>query len=430
MRADIRSAARAALVCAPIFLAACAVPDGGLFRAERYRDVHIYERYARELLDGSVPYRDYFVDWPPGAFAVFLPPTAVPGHYNAAFKVLMALCGLATLVTVALALVELGASRAHLYAAVGAVALSPLALGPISLNTYDAWPALLVVAALASLLAGRHGWAFGLLGLAFVAKLYPLVVVPPAAIYVWRRAGGRAVAIGVAVFVAVSIVVLAPFVAVAPDGVWTSFRAQAERSLQVESAGASVLLAADRLDLYDVDVVRASSGIASRDLDGALPDALSALTVALDAGAVVAIWLLFAWRRGRRELLPLAFTGAVAGFIAFTKVLSPQYLVWLVPLVPLLAGWVGIATCALVGAALVLAQIWFFHYRDLFCVEGIVWLVLVRDALLIVLYGVPVAALLRWKTSTPSSSNTSRQSGLPRSRTSWRAPFSSSSSPP
>jgi Glycosyltransferase family 87 len=430
MRADLRSAARAVLVCAPIFLAACVVPDGGLFRAERYRDVHIYERYARELLDGSVPYRDFFVDWPPGAFAVFLPPAAVSGHYNAAFKVLMALCGVATLVAVALALVELGASRAHQYAAVAAVALSPLALGPISLNTYDAWPALLVIAALALLLAGRDGWAFGLLGLAFVAKLYPLVLLPPAAIYVWRRAGARAAGRAIVVFLAVTIVVLAPFVAVAPDGVWSSFRAQAERSLQVESAGASVLLAADRLDLYHAHIVRASGGIASRDLDGSLPDAVSALTVALEAAAVIAVWLVFAWRRGRRDLLPLAFAGAVAGFIAFTKVLSPQYLVWLVPLVPLLAGWLGLAASALVGVALVLAQIWFFHYRDVFRVEGIVWLVLVRDVLLVVLYGVLVAALLRWKTSTPSSSNTSRQSGLRRSWASRRAPLNSSNLPP
>ena len=107
----MRVALRAAVVAIPVYLAACAVPDGGLFRAARFRDLHIYQGYAEKLLDGSLPYRDVFVEYPPGAFAVFLPPTAFgAGHYNAAFKTLMALCGVATIVLVALVLVELGAS--------------------------------------------------------------------------------------------------------------------------------------------------------------------------------------------------------------------------------------------------------------------------------------------------------------------------------
>ena len=107
----MRSALRAALVATPVYLAACAVPDGGLARAARFRDVHVYQGYAERLLDGALPYRDVFVEYPPGAFAVFLPPTAFGAvHYNAAFKSLMALCGIATIFLVALVLAELGAS--------------------------------------------------------------------------------------------------------------------------------------------------------------------------------------------------------------------------------------------------------------------------------------------------------------------------------
>ncbi|MGZ4408688.1 MAG: hypothetical protein ACXVY6_07850, partial [Gaiellaceae bacterium] len=91
-----------------------------------------------------MPYRDFFMEYPPGALAVFLPPEAFgSSHYNATFKCLMALCGVATLLLVASLLVRLGVSTARLWAAVLLFALSPLALGPISLNTYDAWPALL-----------------------------------------------------------------------------------------------------------------------------------------------------------------------------------------------------------------------------------------------------------------------------------------------
>ena len=52
----------------------------------------------------------------------------------------MALCGLAALFAVALILVTLGVRGRRLYASAGLFALSPIAVGPISLNTYDLFP--------------------------------------------------------------------------------------------------------------------------------------------------------------------------------------------------------------------------------------------------------------------------------------------------
>ncbi len=109
----MKLAARVAALAAPVFLLACAVPDGGLFRAERYRDVHLYGIYADGFFRGQLPYRDVFVEYPPGAFAVFMPPAVLPGGaYNAAFKTLMALCGIAALFCVVLILVTDRRARA------------------------------------------------------------------------------------------------------------------------------------------------------------------------------------------------------------------------------------------------------------------------------------------------------------------------------
>jgi uncharacterized membrane protein len=421
-----RAALGAAALAIPVFIAACAIPDGGLFRAARFRDVHVYRGYAESLLHGALPYRDVFVEYPPGAFAVFLPPTAFgAAHYNAAFKTLMALCGVATIVLAALVLAELGASRRRMYAAVGLLALAPAALGPISLNTYDAWPALLTVAALLLLLRGWDVWAFGTLGLAVSAKVYPLVLVPLACVFVWRRAGPRRAALALGVLLLVAAAVVAPFAAYDLDGVASSFRAQASRGLQIESLGASLLLVLDRLGLYDAQVVR-TTGIAGRNLTGSLPDAVAAATLVLEAAAVAAVWLLYARARDGRAYLPVAFAGAVAGFLAFTKVFSPQYLVWLVPLVVLVGGMAGIAATLLTAAALVLAQVWFFHYHALFRIAWPTWLLLVRDLLVVVLFAVLAGALARaqptrWKIRSPSRSKTSRHSGLRRSQESWTA---------
>jgi uncharacterized membrane protein len=414
-------ALRAALVATPVYLASCAVPDGGLFRAARFRDLHIYQGYAEKLLDGSLPYRDVFVEYPPGAFAVFLPPTAFGAvHYNAAFKSLMALCGIATIFLVALVLAELGASPGRLYAGVGLLAVSPAALGPISLNTYDAWPALLTVLALWLFLRGWELPAFAVLGLAISAKVYPLVLVPLACAYVWRRAGPRKLAYGLVAMIAVAAVVVVPFAAYAPHGVFESFRSQAERGLQVESLGASLLLVLDRLGLYDATVVR-TTGVAGRNLVGGAADAVAAVSLALEVLAVAAVWLLYARVRETRGRLPVAFAAAVAGFIAFTKVFSPQYMVWLVPLVVLVGGAAGVVAVSLTAVALVLAQVWFFHYGALFRIEWPVWLLLVRDLVVVALYVVLAGALTRWKIRIPFRSKTRRHSGLRRSQESWTA---------
>ncbi|MDX6506520.1 MAG: hypothetical protein QOG06_1164 [Gaiellaceae bacterium] len=414
----MRPALRAALVAIPVYVAACAVPDGGLFRAARFRDVHVYQGYAEQLLHGALPYRDVFVEYPPGAFAVFLPPTALgASHYNAAFKTLMAACGIATLVLVALVLAELGASRGRIASAVALLALSPVALGPISLNTYDAWPALLTVLALWLLLRSRDLAGFAVLGLAVSAKVYPLVLVPLAACFVWRRAGPRRAAVALAVLLAVAAAVIAPFAAYAPHGVFESFRSQAARGLQVESMGAAVLLALDRLGLYHARVVE-TTGVAGRNLAGGVADAVAATLLVLEALAVVAVWWLYARSSDLRGRLPLACAAAVAGFLACTKVFSPQYLVWLLPLVVAGGGAIAIGLAAV---ALVLAQVWFFHYGALFRLEWPVWLLLARDLVVVALYLVLVAALARWKIRIPSRSNTSRHSGLARSQESWTA---------
>jgi uncharacterized membrane protein len=395
-----------------------------LFRAERYRDVHIYGIYADGFLRGEIPYRDVFVEYPPGAFAVFLPPAVLPaGAYNAVFKTLMALCGIGALFAVLHVLVTLGASRQRLYGAAALFALSPIAVGPISLNTYDLFPAALTVGALAALVRRREFLGFGLLGLAVTAKLYPLAIVPLAVIYVWSVAGRRRALPALGVFAAVAALVVLPFAILSPGGLWDSFHSQSARGLQIESLGASLLLAAHQLGVYDAIVVHGATGAATRDLAGALPDGLAAITSLLQAVAVAAVWWLF-WRGSRSpERLVLASCAAVTGFLVFNRFVSPQYVVWLIPLVLLLPGALGLAAIALVGVALVLAQLWFFHYSHLFQLEGVSWLVVLRDAVLLVLY---VLLVVRLKMSTPSSEKTSRQLGLRRNRASASAVASGS----
>jgi len=267
----------------------------------------------------------------------------------------------------------------------------PLLLGSVILTRFDLWPAALAAGALAALLCGRDRLGLGVLGLATAAKLYPAVLLPIALVWVARRRGPREAALGLGVFAAVIVAIVLPFAILAPGGVVHSLTTQLGRPLQIESLGAAILLAGHQLGLYDPTVV---STHGSQNLSGSLPGALAAVETALQLVAVVAVWLLFARGRPDRERLLVASAAAVVAFIAFGKVLSPQFLIWLLPLVPLVGGSAGIAAGWVFAGALVTTQLWFPHrYWDVVALEPAGWLVLVRDLLLVALLAVLVAAI-------------------------------------
>ena len=75
-------------------------------------------------------------------------------------------------------------------------------------------------------------------------------------------------------------------------------------------------------------------------------------------------------------------------FVALGKVLSPQFLIWLVPAVPLVAGLRGLRASTLLVGALVLTQLWFpSRYWDLARELDVFpsLLVLARDLVLVAL---------------------------------------------
>jgi hypothetical protein len=376
-----------------VFLVSWALLHVGFYDRDQIRDTPVYQGYGDRILDGEMPYRDFRLEYPPGALPTFAVPSLFASEgdqsaYRRGFETLMWVSGAICLIGVILTLAALKASRRRSLAAVGFAALAPLALGSVVLSRFDLWPAALTALALGLLVSGRERVGLGVLGLGAATKLYPALLAPLAFMYLWRRRGRREALVGAAVFAAAVAVVIYPFAVLSPGGLWEVLDRQASRGLQIESLGSAVLLAAHHVGGLGIEM-RASGG--SQNLVGAAPDALAALHSIAQGLAVVAIWVAFAVGPVDRERLVRASALVVCAFVALGKVLSPQFLIWLIPLVPLVRGRRGLAASSLLALALVLTQLWFpYRYWDLALEfdQAASWLVLGRDLVLLALVGV------------------------------------------
>jgi hypothetical protein len=396
---DATFVAVATLAAGLAFLGAWFLLHHGFYEHDRIIDTPIYQAYGDAMADGKVPYRDFDLEYPPAALPVFVLPSLAAGKgkfdgYQRSFEGLMAACGFALVALVALTLLALRAPPGRLVPALVFTALAPLALGSVVLSRFDLWPAALTVGALAALVSRRERLGLGVLAVAVAAKLWPGLLLPPALVFVWRRRGRREALVCAGIFLAVLAALFVPFLALAPDGVWSSLTRQADRPLQIESLGAALLIAAHHLFGAGVTV---SSSSGSQNLSGDTADAVAVAQTVVQILLVVGVWVWFARGPAERERLVQAAAALVAIFVAFGKVLSPQFLIWLIPLVPLVRGRRGLATAGMLAVALVLTQIEFpFRYWRLVALEELPsWILLIRDVVLVALAGVLVLPLRR-----------------------------------
>ena len=313
-------------------------------------DTPVYERYGDKVVQGQVPYRDFRPEYPPLSLPTFILPSLVAGRHHRAeytrwFDREMAVCAVLVLLGVALITTR--------PAALGLVATAPVLLGPVVLTRFDYWPTALAVLALAAFLRSRLTTAAILLGAAIGAKLWPAAIAPILFFHLWRTRGPRVAAVFGAVVAAVVVAVFVPFAIIAPEGIRYSLHRQLGRPIQIESLGGVILIWIHRFFHTTINV---KSSFGSQNIDGFGYHAMTIATTVLMLVALVTVW-------GTARNVVVGCAAAVAAFLAFGKVFSPQFMIWLVAFVPLVP---GTTIAVLLVAALLLTQAWFpRHYWDL-----------------------------------------------------------------
>jgi uncharacterized membrane protein len=363
--------------------------EWNLYPHPRITDVPVYEELGRRVAGGDVAYRDFDFEYPPLAAALLALPRLLPLSYSTGFSLLMSLALIVTALGVVATAHALGMSRRRQLAAGGAVALVPLLLGDFVQTRFDLAVAAPVAWALWAAVTLRWRSAWTLLAAAVALKLAPFVLVPLLVIWHAHHRGATDVLRrGVAAAGAVVATYL-PFVVLAPAGVWRLFSYHLERPLQIESAGSAYLLGLDVL--ADIPV-RVESSFGSQNLAGQGPAVVATIGTVVGVIAVAAVCIAFAVllarpRNDGARLFVSAAATALTVALVTAKVLSPQFLLWLVPAVFLVSGRYGRFAFATAIGALLATQLYFpVRYWDLVALEtGPIVLLVIRDTLLVVL---------------------------------------------
>jgi hypothetical protein len=297
-------------------------------------DVKLYDTWSHILDQGNFPYSDWHWQYPPGAAVVFLLPKLLANKvfgfgYVHTFLALALLVDLATFVLLFVAGRRL-ASRGtawHERAGAWAWVWGIFAIGPVALGRYDVFATFIAVAALTvAAITYREplgAWARGLLtGFGTIVKVWPVAVL----IGEPRGAEGRRSIKGALVGAVVPTLLFL----VTMNGALSFLKYQNARGLEIESVPAMpfVLLRWFGVHAYSRQLRYGSYEIVG---PGVYPIAQLMLPV-----TALGILLLLWWRR-RYDHWTAATTAdfALASVLVYMvtyRVLSPQYLVWLVGL--------------------------------------------------------------------------------------------------
>ena len=374
-----------------------------LLASPSHGDPNVFLTIADPIASGAVPYRDFPVEYPPVALLPLVLPRilvgvdAPPLAYEIAFG-LMSLAVASMTLAVVVWLARRGWSAESERETLIVFLALAFALSVLVIFRFDILPAFLTVIAVAAVAAGRSAWAGFALGLAVATKLYPAFLAP--VLLGYYLFGRRWSAAGFFVFgmvTTVAAVLLQAYLVAGPDSL-SFLNYQRDRGVEIESVVGGLALLADNVLGINANV---SFGFGSFEVESPVVNALAA--PAFIGELALALTLLiaggFAFLRDT-QTFGLVRPPTLIAFIVATllvamlvnKVLSPQYLCWLLPfaaLLPRRQAFLILVTCVLtiviypIGFDLLRAadplMVALLNLRNLLLLVLFVWLILPRQ---------------------------------------------------
>jgi uncharacterized membrane protein len=367
-----------------------------------YSGTPLYFNFASKVLEGNMPYRDFALEYPPFALFFFILPRLLTSDYwtyAVYFRVevfIFVLVGLFVVYRIARRSGKAPWKMLVFYV------LAILAMGPIVAEQYDIFPAVMSLLALYTFWLGKYKTSWALIALGALTKVYPIFLAPILLIYHFRNRQFRHILSGISTLVSSIVIVLLPFIIISFSSIWHLVNYHSQRGIQLESVYSSFLLIADKLGLISIGLVM---NFGSWNLESQLADTLATISA-----FVTTLFLLLAYWFIYRQIKPgkSQFTriGAYALLITVVvlvcgKVLSPQYLIWLIPFIPLIVGPLRNTLMVIFMATGWLTYLIFpVYYLPLIAlrVDSVI-ILLIRNIMLILLAVITAISLRRMKPS-------------------------------
>ncbi|MDP3954976.1 MAG: glycosyltransferase 87 family protein [bacterium] len=296
-------------------------------------DVLIYFSLANSF----ILTQDYASPYPPGALLVFLFPRLFTSDFPAYFLFFSLLMFALFFVKLLLLIRIKGAKRDDLWLLF--LIVSGVMMLPLALVRFDLIPSVLTLAAIILFLRNRPFWPEFFLALGTLVKIFPVVLLPLLVIHFWVRGEKIRLFKGLLVYFFTLVIFLAPFIFLdGGRGIVSDLNYQLRRPVEIESLPASVLFAGALGGAPATTFFAAGShNVTLEGWDGLVNNLFTLFWI---AGLALSYFWFFLQSAGKsfssRELPPKVVKGSLLVlliFVAFRPVFSPQYLIWLEPLV-------------------------------------------------------------------------------------------------
>jgi len=307
------------------------------------QDVALYYKYSTNIAEGKLPYREFSLEYPPLGLVPMVLPHLITLGVPITYFTYVCLFAFQNLVYSLIIMIILMGITKH---AQPARAVSPIMAAytqiiivqaPSLFWHYDILPVLLSVAGLYAVLARRSAFAGVMMGLSIAAKLYAIVLLPVFFIYYIVSKETRAMCWFFCGCILSLGFAFPPFLLIDSSGLLASFAYHHSRGLQLESFPAGVLSLLHTAGMLDVLVeYKYGAWHISSPLSHMVVNIISISFLGVWAVTLTCCYLVFRKQyrlHGAVSLQSLIayLVMALLALLMFSKVFSPQFILWLLP---------------------------------------------------------------------------------------------------
>ncbi len=351
-------------------------------------DLKFYFNYATKIISNKeVPYKDFYVVYPPLSLLVFI----IPALFTKNFYTYSILFGIEMVIFLGILiylifLISKNLKKDYRLPILFALSLT-MCLGYIITKRYDIFVSFLTIISIYLLLKDKYTFSALFLSLGILAKLYPIIFFPLYFLYIYKRKNKKEAIIFSVYFMLFLIITLMPlFIIVPPKSAgFYSFLYHFTRPLHCESLYGGLLLLLEKTKL---PVLKAPL---KNDIYGwSIYSPLSPILLPLSTVLILLFFsfiLINFWKEKKvsKDIFLKYIFLFLLVFIVFNKVLSPQYLIWLLPLAVLVFDIKNFKIFFLISILTLI--IYPFSYTSLIKKElWIVLLLILRNFLLLYLF--------------------------------------------